>query len=73
VQDRELNIYPIKSSRAVSLDSADVEPWGLAGDRRWMDGKTWFGVNAIPDSTGTIRLGDRVEVLDAHEPAGVSS
>ncbi len=36
--------------------------------RRW-DGKTWFGVNLIPDlagaATGQIRVGDDVEVLEA--------
>lgn len=28
--------FPIKSCRGESLDSAYVEAWGLAGDRRWM-------------------------------------
>ena len=28
--------YPIKSARGERLTSAVVEPWGLAGDRRWM-------------------------------------
>ncbi|SDJ31359.1 hypothetical protein SAMN05444157_2778 [Frankineae bacterium MT45] len=28
--------YPVKSTRREELTSADVEPWGLAGDRRWM-------------------------------------
>lgn len=28
--------YPVKSCRGQSLDEAAVEPWGLAGDRRWM-------------------------------------
>jgi uncharacterized protein YcbX len=32
----ELNIYPIKSTRAITLDTATVEPWGLSGDRRWV-------------------------------------
>ena len=32
----ELSIYPVKSCRGVQLDDAAVEPWGLAGDRRWM-------------------------------------
>jgi hypothetical protein len=31
----ELQIYPIKSTRGVPLDQVDVQPWGLAGDRRW--------------------------------------
>jgi uncharacterized protein YcbX len=28
--------YTVKSCRGESLPSATVEPWGLAGDRRWM-------------------------------------
>jgi uncharacterized protein len=28
--------YPVKSCRGQQLDAATVEPWGLAGDRRWM-------------------------------------
>jgi len=31
-----MNRYPVKSCRGESLDSALLEPWGLAGDRRWM-------------------------------------
>jgi uncharacterized protein YcbX len=31
-----VNRYPIKSCRGHALDSVVVEPWGLAGDRRWM-------------------------------------
>lgn len=30
-----LRVYPVKSLRGHGVDSADVEPWGLAGDRRW--------------------------------------
>jgi hypothetical protein len=37
-----LHVYPVKSLRATSTPTAVVEPWGLAGDRRWMlvDGAT---------------------------------
>lgn len=28
--------YPVKSCRGEALASTTVEPWGLAGDRRWM-------------------------------------
>ena len=39
----EINIYPIKSLRGISVDSAKVEERGLQYDRRWMltdnDGK----------------------------------
>ena len=31
-----INRYPVKSCRGEPLDTALVEPWGLAGDRRWM-------------------------------------
>ena len=31
-----INRFPVKSCRGWSVDSAVVEPWGLAGDRRWM-------------------------------------
>ena len=31
-----LATYPIKSCYRVESDLAEVEPWGLAGDRRWM-------------------------------------
>ena len=31
-----VNRFPVKSCRGESVDSAVVEPWGLAGDRRWM-------------------------------------
>lgn len=32
----ELRIYPVKSLRGRAVARAQVEPWGLAGDRRWM-------------------------------------
>ena len=32
----ELNIYPVKSLRQVSLSASRVEPYGLEHDRRWM-------------------------------------
>lgn len=42
----------------------------LARHRRW-DGKTWFGMNLIPDTPGTVlRLGDDVEVLQSEESDG---
>ncbi|MFI5916143.1 MOSC domain-containing protein [Dactylosporangium sp. NPDC051541] len=31
-----LATYPIKSCYRVEVDTAEVEPWGLAGDRRWI-------------------------------------
>jgi uncharacterized protein len=38
-----IHTYPVKSCRRLDHDDAVVEPWGLAGDRRWLvvdpDGK----------------------------------
>ncbi|RKE18244.1 MOSC domain-containing protein [Streptomyces sp. TLI_171] len=31
-----LHLYPVKSMYRLSPSSADVQPWGLVGDRRWM-------------------------------------
>lgn len=31
-----INRFPVKSCRGEALSEAIVEPWGLAGDRRWM-------------------------------------
>ncbi|MFI0808837.1 MOSC domain-containing protein [Streptomyces echinatus] len=32
---QSIHVHPVKAFRAVSLREAVVEPWGLAGDRRW--------------------------------------
>jgi uncharacterized protein len=31
-----IHIYPLKGCRGIDLSEAAVEPWGLAGDRRWL-------------------------------------
>jgi uncharacterized protein YcbX len=31
-----VHVHPLKAARALDLREAVVEPWGLAGDRRWM-------------------------------------
>jgi uncharacterized protein len=31
-----IHVYPLKGGRGVDLPSSMVEPWGLAGDRRWL-------------------------------------
>ena len=33
----------------------------LSRHRRW-DGKTWFAVNLVPETTGTVNVGDEVVV-----------
>jgi len=31
-----LHVHPLKGCHRVDVDTAEVEPWGLAGDRRWL-------------------------------------
>ncbi|NLU68191.1 MOSC N-terminal beta barrel domain-containing protein [Streptomyces sp. HNM0574] len=31
-----IHVYPVKALAGRGLDSAEVEPWGIAGDRRWL-------------------------------------
>jgi uncharacterized protein YcbX len=78
-----LHVYPIKGGRRIDQDRAAVEPWGLAGDRRWMvvdpDGEA-ITQREAPGLTGVqpafrpggglvIRAAGRSD-LDAPEPAG---
>ena len=35
VRVTSLLIYPVKSMGGVAVDTAGIEPWGIAGDRRW--------------------------------------
>lgn len=69
-----ITLYPVKSVAGVSVESADVEPAGLAGDRRWMlvdpDGRFVTGrqlpelvrirLAVEPDGTLTLPDGRRV-------------
>ncbi|MGW4656433.1 MOSC N-terminal beta barrel domain-containing protein, partial [Streptomyces sp. NPDC004279] len=32
---RSLHVHPVKALRGQAPHEAVVEPWGLAGDRRW--------------------------------------
>ena len=50
----ELRRYPVKSCRGQALEVGVVEPWGLAGDRRWM----------LVDDTGeTVTAREQRELL----------
>jgi uncharacterized protein len=72
--------YPVKSCRGESLERAVVEPWGLAGDRRWMvvdtDGAVLTGrevnqlvlVGAEPTQDGLRLRAPGRDVLDVRRP-----
>lgn len=49
----ELHLYPVKSFGGRPLETAAVEPWGLAGDRRW----------AVVDERGDVVTARRVHEL----------
>jgi len=40
------------------------EPLRTLGRHRNIDQKLLFGMNLIPDSLGTLTVGDRVELID---------
>ena len=49
------------------------EPLRTLATFRKRDHEVYFGVNAIPDGTGELRVGDTVEVLDTEVTASVST
>ncbi|MEV0535450.1 MOSC N-terminal beta barrel domain-containing protein [Kitasatospora sp. NPDC050463] len=73
-----LHVYPVKSMYRLSPEHAQVEPWGLAGDRRWMladatgrcvsqrEHPTLGQIRAEPTADGALALtvpgGSRIEV-----------
>jgi uncharacterized protein YcbX len=66
----ELWRYPVKSLQGERLDTADLGPEGIAGDRQWalFDRETGFGLTArrVPDllfGAGRIRPDGGVEVV----------
>ena len=61
-----LHTYPIKGGHRLDHDEAAVEPWGLAGDRRWMV--------IDPEGVGiTQRTAARLAVLSARpRPGGLT-
>lgn len=78
-----ITIYPVKSLRGVAVHEAVVEPWGLAGDRRWMvvdeqgryltqrDLPGMARIAAAPDGDGGVVLSapdDRAGELRAPKP-----
>jgi uncharacterized protein YcbX len=80
-----VRIYPVKSFGGLSVDRAEVEPWGLARDRRWgvFDGAGesitsrqlhhMLGLRAEPLDAATIRITDREGAfIDVEAPVGGS-
>ncbi|RSS36941.1 MOSC domain-containing protein [Streptomyces sp. WAC08241] len=41
---RSVHVHPVKAMRALTYAEAEVQPWGLAGDRRW----------AVVDAAGKV-------------------
>ena len=58
-----IGVYPVKSLRGISPSSVEVEPWGLAGDRRWLVvDEDWRFV--------TQRVASRMAVIGAEDVPG---
>lgn len=82
-----LRIHPVKSFAGFDVEAAKVEPWGLAGDRRWAvvdpDGEPitareangMLGLTAERAGDGTLTLGDRAggDTLVVPEPRAAAS
>jgi uncharacterized protein len=80
-----IHIYPMKAARAVDLGESRVEPWGLAGDRRWLvvdeDGRfisqreessmARVVVSCGPDRISVSAEG-RTDLVIAEPPAGAA-
>ena len=74
-----LHIYPVKSTAPTDLEQAEVEPWGLAGDRRWLvvdaDGNQLTAREHRPllqvhadSGLPSDRPGDRLSLAGPHRP-----
>ncbi|MGK5520534.1 MOSC domain-containing protein [Micromonospora sp. URMC 107] len=77
-----IHTYPVKGCHRRDHDVADVEPWGLAGDRRWMildaDGvgvtqretTRLVALHATPHDGGLLLRAEGHDDLDVPEPVG---
>jgi uncharacterized protein YcbX len=81
-----LRVYPVKSMAGIDVDVADVEPWGLAGDRRWgvvdefgtkitaREMPALLGLSAEPVANHAVRIRDRAgQTLVVESPRKVTS
>ncbi|WEV78685.1 MOSC domain-containing protein [Janibacter cremeus] len=62
MQVTQVRIYPVKSLGGTAVESARVEPWGLAGDRRWALVDE-MGERVTAREAGAL-LGLRAQVVD---------
>lgn len=81
---KSLHLSPVKSLRGLDVDTVNVEPRGLAGDRRWMlvDDKGVFitqreypslaRITALPTATG-LRLSADGQSIDIETPDTTAS
>jgi uncharacterized protein YcbX len=77
-----IRVFPVKSLGGVRVEEAHVEPWGLAGDRRWLvllpDGTPltareehrMLGVAARPDGEAVVLEDRDGETLRVEPPVG---
>jgi uncharacterized protein YcbX len=77
-----LHTYPVKGCRRLDHDSIRVEPWGLAGDRRWLitdpDGQFISQrqearlalIHADPDPAGLVLSAPGVDPIEVAQPLG---
>jgi uncharacterized protein YcbX len=86
MQVRALRVYPVKSMAGVEIDEAHVEPWGLAGDRRWgvvdesgskitaREMPALLGLSAEPLANHAVRIRDRSgQSLMVESPSSVGA
>lgn len=72
-----VHLYPVKSTRGLAVDQAEVQPWGLRDDRRWLIVDA-AGAKLRPQTSRallTIRatpMPDGDLVLDAHGRASLA-
>ncbi|WP_394827438.1 MOSC domain-containing protein [Pendulispora albinea] len=77
-----LHVYPLKSGAGLAPDTVHVEPWGIAGDRRWMvvdaegvflsarEEPRLFHVRVTPEPGGALLLqGPHLDPLRVMPPA----
>lgn len=77
-----IHVYPVKSTRGLQVASAQVEPWGLAGDRRYMvvdadgmvltarDHPRMLAVAATPEGRGLKLTGPHADPLQVSPEPG---